>query len=235
MSTAQLTAQQVMDGVAALLNDIARSTYTYAVQVPYLNIAMNELQEYFQLNAISVTEITSAEIDIPAGETEIVFDATAPTPELPDDFVAPKQLWERNADSNPYVPMTRVEYLPHNMQDIETSQLVWFVWQEQKIKFLPANVDIQIKIDYVRSLFAPVEDEDSDINIINAITFLQYRTAALIAEFVENNGADVDKLNSYASSAMDRATGIEIKGKQTIFARRRPFRSTYKRNGGGMY
>jgi hypothetical protein len=105
------------------------------------------------------------------------------------------------------------------------------VWESQAIKFLNCNRDNDIKIDYIKELFTPLVDETSLINVINASTFLEYRTAALCAEFIERNQASANSLNVYAVIAMDRATGIGVKGKQTILTRRRPFRAAFKKRG----
>jgi hypothetical protein len=233
MSAVDLVASTVMDGSASLLNDTAKSIYTYAAQLPYLRIAMQELQEWFELNNIPVTQLTSAVITINAGVTAITYNAagTPANPKLPDDMVEPAQLWERATGINPYIPMTRRDYIPHNLEGIQTNQFTYFVWENQTIKFLPAVQVNDIKIDYVRQLFITVVDQNTQINVINATTFLEYRTAALCAEFIERNTTSAQGLNGYAVMGLDRVTGISSKSKQTIFTRRRPFRSSYKRRG----
>ncbi len=233
MSASDLTAGQVMNKAAVLMNDSARTVYTYLAQIGYLQIALQELREFFELNDIPVTQLVSPVIQINAGITEIVYNATGtPTnPKLPDDFVEPAQLWERARGIDPFVPMTRRDYLPHSMEGVLTSQFVYFVWQNQKITVLPANQNNDIKIDYVRELFQAVVDENSTINVVNAATFLEYRTAALMAEFIERNKTSADGLNAFAVLGLDRVTGIGVKSKQTISTRRRPFRAGYKKRG----
>lgn len=232
MSAADLLAGTVMDGAAALLNDSARTVYTYAAQLPYLKIALHELREHFELHSIPVTQDVSVEVTVLAGTTKLVYNGVGPSnPSLPDDMVEPKQLWERATGIDPFVPMTKRDYLPHNLEGTETSQFIFFVWQSQEIRFLPANRNNDIKIDYVKQLFQTITDENSGINVINAQTFLEYRTAALCAEFIERNKTSSDGLNFYATLAVDRAAGIGIKGKQSIMTRRRPFRAGYKRRG----
>jgi hypothetical protein len=233
MAASDLTAAQVMAKSASLLNDTARTNYTYVAQLPYLQIALQELQEMFELNGIPVTQLTSAVIQINAGVTEIVYNAagTPTNPKLPDDFVEPQQLWERARGINPFVPMTRKDYLPHSLEGIQISQFIYFVWQDQKIKVPSSVQNNDIKIDYIKQLFENLVDENSLINIVNARTFLEYRTAALCAEFIERNITSANGLNNYAVLGLDRVTGISSKSKQTIMTRRRPFRSNYKRRG----
>lgn len=230
MATSDLVASTVMDASAALMNDNAKTVYTYAKQIPYLRMAMNELEEHFELNEIPSTQLTSAVIQVNAGLTEIIFNGVG-VPTLPDDMIEPNQLWERNRGIDPYTPMNRKDYLPHYLEGVPVSQFNVYVWEDQKIKFLPSTQDNDIKIDYIKELFAQLVDENSFINIINARTFLEYRNAGLLAEFVERNITSANALNAYAALAIDRATGIGVKGKQAITTRRRPFRSGYKRRG----
>ena len=231
MAAPDLTAGQVMDGSASLLNDTAQTVYTYVAQLPYLKIALQELREYYALHNIPVTEEVSAVINIPTGEVAIVYNGLAPTPSLPNDMVEPLQLWERQEGIDPFIPMTKRDFLPHQLEGVETNQFIFYVWQKNEIRFLPANQDNDIKIDYIRQLFTDVVNESSQLNVINAVTFLQYRTAALCAEFIERNKTSSDSLTAYAALALDRATGISVKGTQNIMTRRRPFRAGYKRGG----
>ena len=223
----------VMNQAAALMNDVARSIYTYPIQIPYLNMALQELQEFFELNNIPVTDaFTSSPIDVPAGASAIGYEPTVPvvgTPYLPDNLIEPKIVWERQDGIDPYIQMTRLDYLPRYMEGVDISQFLNYVWQSQEIRVLPATQDIQIKIDYIRNLFEPFVDETDEVSVVNVITFLEYRNAGLLAEFVEENKVRADSLNSDAVSALDRAIGIGTKGRQAISIRRRPFRSAYKR------
>jgi len=230
MATVDLVASTVLAKAATLLNDTARTIYTYAAVLPYLQLSLQELQEHFELNNIQSTQLTSTVIQVNAGQNEIAFNA-APLPELPDNMVEPQQLWERNRGIDPFIPMTRRDYLPHNLEGIQTNNFVFYVWEDNTIRFLPCNTDNDIKIDYIKDIFTPIVDENSLINCINAASFLEYRTAALCAEFIERNQSNANALNTYAILALDRATGIGVKGKQSIYSRRRPFRASYKRRG----
>lgn len=231
MAAVDLVASTVLGKAAALLNDPARTTYTYAALVPYLNMALQELQEYFELHNAAVTDQVSSVINIPTGSTVISYNAVG-QPALPNDLIEPLQLWERPEGDDPFVPMTRKEFLPHFLEGTPISQIVYWAWQSNEIRLLPANQDNDIKIDYTRNIFTPAVDESSIINVVNGQTFLEYRTAGLAAEFIERNLGSANSLNMYADLAKDRATGITVKSKQNIMTRRRPFRRGYKTGGG---
>lgn len=236
MAAVDLVGSNVMDISASLLNDTAKTNYTYAAQSPYLRIALQELRELFELNNIPVTQLTSAVIQVNAGVTAIPYNgAGTPTnPTLPNDFVEAQQLWERARGIDPFVPMTRRDYLPHSLEGVQYNDFLYWVWESQTIKFLPSVRNNDIKIDYIKQLFpdaGATVNENTQINVVNAATFLEYRTAALCAEFIERNLTSANGLNSYAVLGLDRVAGISAKSKQTIMTRRRPFRAGYKRRG----
>jgi hypothetical protein len=235
MASAVVSAGDVMNASAALLNDVARTKFgRYTVQVPYLNIALDELQEYFEQNNVPVTDQTSAVINCPAGTIIVPFPPDPPialTPYLPTDLVEIQKVWQRTENIDPYIPCNRLDGQPLGLAGIETSQFYGYVWEAQAMKFLPANIDIDLKLEYVRQIFTPVEDEDSDINVVNCKSYLENRTAALVAEFVEENPARAEKLNAAAGIALDRSLGISTKGRQGMVTRRMPFRARFKRRG----
>ena len=230
MATVDLVASTVLAKAATLMNDTARTIYTYPAVLPYLQLALQELQEHYELNNIPATQLTSSVINVPAGTTQIVFNGVG-VPSLPNDLIEPQQLWERQAGIDPFVPMSRRDYIPHQFEGTVTSKFSFFVWENNTIKFLPSNQNNDIKIDYIKTMFAPIVDENSYINCINGASFLEYRAAALCAEFIERNQTSANALNTYAVMALDRATGIGVKSKQTILTRRRPFRAAYKKRG----
>ena len=234
MGTTSLTAAQVMDKVASLMNDTAKTTYTYQAQLPYLNMAFDELQESFELNNIPVTnQTTSPPILVPAGTITIGpvdGQGMTPAPNYPIDLIEIQGLYERLAGSSePYVPMAQREFLPHSIDGLPTSALQYWIFQDQQIKMIGALTPREVKIDYIKAIFQDDLVSCSIIGIINARSFLYYRTASLCSQFIGENESRASDLNSYAELALDRTTGISVKGKQAITTRRRPFMSSYKR------
>lgn len=234
MPTTSLTAAQVMDKAASLMNDTAKTTYTYVAQLPYLNMAFDELQELFELNNIPVTNQTpSAPIVVPIGTTAIgSVDGigVSAAPNYPVDLIEIQGLYERLAGSqDPFIPMTQREFLPHALDNIPTSSLDYWIWENQQIRFIGALLPREVKMDYIAALFPDELGVGTIIGIMNAKTFLYYRTGALCAQFIAENPTRAEQLNAFAVLALDRVTGISIKGKQSIMTRRRPFMSAYKR------
>lgn len=223
---------EIITTVAGLMNDTDQAVYTNTVCLPFLNLALDELQELYELNGIPVTNETSAAITIKAGISEIGFDTT---PALPSDLIEIQQLWESPVGLNRWTPMVKKEVIPHYLEDGTTIStfLIWAL-EHSRINLIPANADIDLKIDYIASLFnTPILIKDIDVNLpfTNVKTYLEYKTSALCAMFIAENESRALALDSLTGTALSRALGIPVKGMQSIVTRRRPFRQSFKQRG----
>jgi hypothetical protein len=222
-----MIAKEVLNASAALLNDTDLSLFTYTAQIPYLNIALAELQEECELNNVPITNEGKVIITIPAG-LEGIGNGNG-QPNLPPDFIEPLQLQERVSGAlYTFIDMTRVDYVPSNQ--VPTAFLMYWTYQGETINFpvggATGNVDVLLR--YIKSIFKMITTETDQINMINAKTFLTYRNAGLCAEFIGENKERADDLNGMASLALQRALGISTKGRQAIFTRRRPFMAGWR-------
>lgn len=227
------TPAEVIAMVASLQNDTAQDQYTDAACLPYLNMALDELQEIFEQNNVPVTNETSAEIAVVASAsiTEIGFSTT---PALPSNLIEIQQLWESITGQSQWIPMTRMEFMPHYLELAPIQQFIFWVWKDQKINLPPSTQNNDIKIDYVKSLFATplvIGDINTDLGILNVKTWLGYKTASLCSMFIGENETRASVLNGQAEEALSRVLAINTKGRQAITTRRRPFRAGYKRQG----
>lgn len=222
-----------MDAAASLMNDTAKTVYTYTAQMPYLNMALRELQEHFQLNNIPVSNETSAGITVPIGTTEITpVDGTGSGGSLhyPSDLIEIQGIYERlSGTTNPFIPLIKREFLPHPVDDLPSESLMYWIWEGQVIKFIGATTEREVKLDYIKTVFPRVVNSADKLGVINAETFLFYRTAALCTRFIGENPDRSGELNDLAILALDRVTGIESKARQSINTRRKPFMAAYKR------
>ena len=214
------------------MNDSAGAVYTNAVVLPFLNFSLDELQELYELNDIPATYETSAAITIKSGIDRIGFDTV---PALPGDLIEIRQLWESTSGLNQWTPMIKKDVIPHYLEDKTTiSMFMIWVLSGGRVELIAANADIDIKIDYIASLFnTPIAIKDINVNLpfTNIKTYLEYKTAALVAMFIAENPDRAIALDSLAGTALSRALGIPIKGMQSVVTRRRPFRHSYKHRG----
>lgn len=230
------TYDDVLSDSAALLNDASKRKYTNSVQFPYLNIALSELQELFELNSIPVTQESSAVINVPSGTTAITF---APDPPivgvdyLPDDLIEINELFSSPEGQNDWIHVDKKEYLTNQIlpNSTQVSFINVWAWLDQEIRILSCNQNNDLRLDYIKSLFPTIDavNVTDKLSIINSRTFLGFRTAGLSAEFIAENPTRAASLNGNAALALDRSLGISIKGKQSIVYRRRPFRAAWKR------
>lgn len=212
-----------MDKSAALLNDVEKQRYTYAAQFPYLEIALNDFKMIAQLNNVSVSNQRSSVLTIPAGMTVISSDTT---PALPTDLVSIISLYENNLTIGQFIELGRRNSLIPT--DGQQSYFGVYAWNNNEIQLPSAIGVVYLKIDYVSTLFSTVVDENSQIKVINADSFLYYRTAAHCARYI---GEDVERagvLDGEAGIKIDQILGIESKSKQGMSTRRRPFRASFK-------
>lgn len=223
---------EIITTVSVLMNDSSQSVYTNAACLPLLNLSLDELQELFELNDIPVTNETSAAITIPTGVSRLGFDTT---PALPSDLIEIKQLWESPNGLNQWTPIDKKETIPHYLED-NTAISMFLIWalQHGRISLVAANSAIDLKIDYIGSLFnTPILIKDINVNLpfTNVKTYLEYKTAALCAMFIAENESRALALDSLARTALSRSLGIPVKGMQSIVTRRRPFRHSFKHSG----
>jgi len=232
MSTTSLTAAQVMDRSAALLNDPAKTDFTYDAQLIYLNMAIDELVESLEESNSSPTNQTTATIVVPIGTNKITPIESVDLPHYPVDLVEIQTVSERlSGTTDIFLPLGRRESLS---QFPKTQSLLFWVWEDQIIKFNPngALSARDIQLNYVRQAISQATSETSIIGTINARSYLSYKTASLCAMFIGENETRAGALNNQAESALERLTGINNKGRQQIMTRHRPFRANYKVRGG---
>jgi hypothetical protein len=223
-----MTAGQIMDFSAAMLNDPLKKLFTYNKQLPYLQIALQELKEECEIANIPNTNKVSAPLTV----SPAMRDIGGPTgPPLPTDLIEPLSLWERQSGTvNDFTLMTKREFLPETQGS--TAEFMYWTWNQQMIEFIKATGPRDVKIHYTSSPVDVITDDRSQVVMINCATFLEYRTAALVARFVGQNKTRADELDSFAVGGLERALGIDTKGKQAIATRRRPFRAAFKSYSG---
>ena len=232
MSTTSLTAGDVMDRAAALMNDPAKTDYTYAAQLPYLNMAIDELVESLEESNSSPTNMTSSTITVAVGESMITPTEHATAPHYPVDLIEIQEVGERLAGTeDSFLPLSRREF-PQAFP--ASNSLLFWAWEDQCIKFNPngATSDREVQLRYVRAAISQAITELSVIGTINARSFLAYRTASLCSMYIGENPTRASALDSDAEAALERITGINNKGRQQIMTRHRPFRAAYKSRGG---
>lgn len=207
------TAGGVMDLSAALLNDAAKSMFSYAVQLPFLKLAQDELDiELKDCGVALVNQI--ADIDVAA---EALFLT------LPCNFFLPIKLEERadgSTDDNAWVEMEEKDWEPNREM---SDTLIYWTFRNNKINFVGATAAREVRLHYIRNL-SGVTDSSNNEEVDKARNFLCMRTAALCAEFILQDIQRATSLNAQAQINIGKLTSVLIKNTQGVRVRRRPFR-----------
>jgi len=220
-----------MDRVAALMNDPAKTDYTYAAQLIYLNMAIDQLVENMNDNHSPISNSTSGSIRVPIGVNRLSY-TIEEAPIYPPDLVEVQGISERlYGSTDPLVPMTKREFI--GFEPAQDALLYW-AWEELRIKFNNngARTEREIVLQYVRTNLLHADDENSIIHLSTSISYLSFKTASLCARFIGENEQRAAILEQEADEALERMESIQNKGKHHIVTRHRPFRAGWKMRGG---
>lgn len=218
---------KILDRAAFFLNDVNRSYFTNSVLMNPFMVAYDDLREFLVDNNISLMNETTAAYDISTSQTDI----GGPTgPPLPTDFMAPYAVWEKLKGSNDdYTIMEPKNFLPKT--ETLVPALRYWQYSNQYIKFIGATTDRNVKIDYIANNLLVAEDPEAMVSAFNCQSFLAYRTAALAAKYLGENESRSAELNADAGRSIENIVNMDVKSKQNIITRRRPFNQSYRNSG----
>ena len=213
-----LLASAVMTEAGALLNDPSLVTYTYVVQLPFLRIAMKNLESAMLENGLSQLDTKSATLAITAVTGIAITAASAPA--LPTDLLLPISLEERQTGSGTlFAPMFEREEVPVRDQGLS---LVDWVWEEDGIKLVGALVATDVRITYQKSMTLITASGDT-IPYLGAGLFLSSKVAALCALIIGRNQERAGELNGIAEVELRKYINAHVKEAQDFPVRRQPY------------
>lgn len=239
-----LTAGEVMDRAAVLMNDPAKTDYNYTTLVPMVNMALDDLKLHLVDNQSGVVMHNIVPMLIPA-YTIVLWPPNyepggpgVPLPpgqlRYPSTIVEVQEIVERRVggSDDEFVLMKRCEY--HPLHEPRPTLGSW-AWEDRAIKFghkgASADREIRIKSLYFAEFINAV-DKDSVIGMVDHRPYLSFKTAAYAAMFIGENPERAGILNAQAEDAIDKMLSIQNKGRQNIMTRHRPFRAAWKARGG---
>lgn len=213
---ASYTAGDVIDLSAAFLNDTGRAVYEDSIQLPYLKVAQEELEQHLITDEIPISLISEAIIEVPEGDTELA---------LPSSFFVPIYLEERRSGTSTFSPVKERRTVDRNSPVASENMYIWD-YRHNCINFVGSTEDREIKLTYWRH-FPTIVTGGSEINIDGAKNTLAFRTAAMCARYIGNNKERSDELNMESIAARDLLLNLYVKNTQGVRARRRPFRTRH--------
>jgi len=211
MAPPTIVASDIMDGAAAILNDVNRRLFTNTIQLPYLKRANKSLEQLLAVYDIEINHETSAAIDVAAGAKSV---------DLPNDFLVPNKLYERadgSTKESDWVQMQEVDEIPNAAMG--TTLGVWS-FEDNTIKLLGSTADREVKLVYERML-AAISAANSPVDDYKIQPWLEAKTAELCARFVGENKAKADDIkDNELALAEDNLLRIFVLDQQGVRHRR---------------
>jgi len=202
------------------LTDPNKVTFTYAFQLPFLAIVWDELEEALQANGVQdLVEMFTTPSTITTGTKE--WSAQ------PIDLIVPLFMWERavGGSDDSWEEMDERVVAPFEQQ--VTTLEVWY-FEEGVITFRGATTNREVLLKYQRELVI-ITDENTIIPVAGVKSFLQFRTAGIIARS-RGNKSKADSLDTDAAFHLGQILASKVKNGQVTPVRPRPYGFSRRRN-----
>lgn len=214
------TAGTVWVEAQALLNDVAKSIWTDAVLLPFLQKAHRELQVMLWENGLDVIKEISAVISVAVNATTLgAF--------LPTDIITPITLEER-PDAETLESRWRLVAESDFLPNVDPSTAIqYWNWREEIISFIAPTTARKVRLKYLKGLTVPTVT-GSPIGFIFGEMYLGPRTASLACASVGNT-TRADELNADAAFWIPKILATNVKQGQAVPTRRVPYRRSLRR------
>jgi hypothetical protein len=202
------------NGVVSLL--IQGDVWMDAVLVPFVNKAYRKVQRRLA-EAGSKTTTEEAILSLAPGQNALTDSSL---PQLPVDFLAPRELWESITGSGAaFTEMSPVDTLPNLSPSSSVPfNRVW-AWFNESINFSGASNALDVRIRYFNSLPA-ISDATSPIAIRGGVDAVASHAAFLAAN--SRGSPSATMFASQFEEDMKELLNLQAHARQYLPGRRRP-------------
>lgn len=178
-----MLASEVMDQALIFLNDTQQTLYTYAVQVPYLVKASEDLEKELIAHGISVQRVVSSVISVAANSAYLT---------LPSDFLLPISLKERRVgeSDDDWVDLREKPIEPTAEP---TSDIGIWAFRDNRVYLMECTVAKEVELEYIRSL-TTISSQSSTIDVVLSKGYLAARTGELCARYIGMNSTHANEI-----------------------------------------
>lgn len=206
------------NGVVSLL--IQGDVWADTVLVPLANKAYRKVQRRLEEAG---SKSTTGEVILSLAVGQVSLNDSS-TPQLPNDFLAPRELFERITGSGSnFSTMSPIDVLPNISQ---TGFNRVFAWFDESISFIGATNALDVRMRYMKGLPA-ISDASSPIAIRGGVDAVATQTAFLAATSRGSPSSAV--FSAQFEADIKELLSLQSKARQYLPARRRP----YNRRGFG--
>jgi len=198
------------NGTSELL--IQGDVWSDTVLIPLANKAYRKVQRRLA-EAGSKTTTDEVIIDMPIGQIALTDSSS---PQLPPDFLAPRQVWERIHGTQFFSDMIQTDVLPSYSQ---TGANRWWSWFNESINFIGSTNAMDVRLRYFLGL-PSISDATSDILIRGGIDAMASQTAYLAA--MARGSSSAPAFAGAFEQDMKELLNLQAHARQYVPGRRRP-------------
>lgn len=195
------------------LNDSSQLVYTSAILLPFVNMALEELEEELQVYNVDPLRVESITILVAIGDTVLT--------QMPTDYIEAVALYERlQGSSDAWMPVRETDWVDVNLTESET--ILNWASRGGQIRITPPIGDREVQLKYLKGL-TEATSTGTALDIAGSLRFLGLVTARNAARDLGNS---INKANSYEPDiqrAKDRLVRRLENEQQALGVRRRPY------------
>lgn len=206
------TVGDALKSARSFLGDDNALTWSDSVLVPKLAEAHRELVLELELYGIPVTRVTAGPFTVTAGAKDLGLNQ-------PADIVEPTSMLERAVGGamDDFVSMIELPSVP---ELTPVSNLIYWAWEQEKIKFVGATQNREVLLKYRKSITAPVLNT-AQLGFIFAELFIGPRVASLA---VPPGSKEAIAFEAAARNNLEKIIQMNVVGMQSMPRRRLPYR-----------
>lgn len=210
------TAGSVCLQAAYHLNDGSQLVYTTALLLPYLNMAIQELDAECAVYEVTPMRRGSITIEVPIASVSL--------PQYPVDYVETVALYERPNDSTQaFIEVKEFLAIDKQYIAIPQTEIVQWVSRGPLVYINPPSSAREVSLEYIAG-FTTAASSGTAIDIEASKLFLSLTTARNAARDAGNSKKKADDLEPEITRARDRVIRRLQKNTQTAMGtRRRPY------------
>lgn len=206
-----IVADVIEEAQKVYLNDPSGTRFTSTVLLPYVRTVNRFLETELLENNVQTLNEVADDLVLSAGGTEYF--------PLPQDFLFPIRLEERlSGSTDQFTPMVERPWTPNQEQ---SDKLKYWIYRREKILFLGATTDREVRLFY-QCAFTPIEAVEDSV-YRNAYDYLIAGTAAMAHKFISQNDSLASDCNDLAEKELASVINIMTKKKQAMPVRKRPY------------
>lgn len=207
------TAGSVTLRAATHLNDPSQLVYTSTVLLPFVNMALEELEEELDVYEVAPLKNESITITVAQGDTVLT--------QMPTDYIEAVALFERSqGSSDDWMEVRETNWIDVNLD--ESDRILNWAPRGGQIRITPPVSAREVQLKYLKGL-TEATSVGVTLDIVGSLRFLGLVTARNAARDAGNSKSKADSYADDIRKAKDSLVRRLSNEGQGIGVRRRPY------------